>query len=348
MNAPSVLSLLSDLIQIPSTSEHEQDVAHFLDDRLTQLGYTVERLPIANGSTRENIYAYLGSKRKTRVCLSSHMDTVPPHIPLRIEGSTVYGRGACDDKGPMAAQICALEELRADGLVGEGDIGLLFVVGEEKGGPGMIAANDQGLSFEGVIFGEPTEGKLVVGHKGLLVFELIGEGKACHSGYPHHGVSANAALVAALNDFLAIKFPESSLLGPSTFNIGKIEGGVTYNIVPATSTALCAIRVATDMVGIKKIVSDTVSHHENVRFELKFEYPETLLDHDVEGFKTAPVSYGTDVPRFKGNHKKYLYGPGSILVAHGEKEQIEISELLEGIEAYKKLAMHLLKSDAIA
>lgn len=178
MNKPPVLSLLCDLIEVPSNSDHEQDVARFLDNHLTQLGYTVERLPIAEGSTRENVYAYLGSKRETRACLSAHMDTVPPHIPLRIEGSTIYGRGACDDKGPMAAQICALEELRADGLVQEGDVGLLFVVGEEKGGPGMIAANDQRLSFEGVIFGEPTEGKLVVGHKGHLVFELVAEGKA--------------------------------------------------------------------------------------------------------------------------------------------------------------------------
>ncbi|KAK1141860.1 hypothetical protein N8T08_008373 [Aspergillus melleus] len=346
MNKPPVLSLLCDLIEVPSNSDHEQDVARFLDNHLTQLGYTVERLPIAANSTRENVYAYLGSTRKTRACLSAHMDTVPPHIPLRIEGSTIYGRGACDDKGPMAAQIMALEELRVDGLVKEGDVGLLFVVGEEKGGPGMIAANDQGLSFEGVVFGEPTEGKLVVGHKGHLVFELIAEGKACHSGYPHHGVNANTALVAALNDFLSTEFPESSLLGPSTLNIGKIEGGVSYNIVPATSTALCAVRVATDMPGIKKIVADVASRHPNVRLEFKFEYPETLLDHDVEGFETAPVSYGTDVPRFKGNHKKYLYGPGSILVAHGEREQIELSELLEGVQQYKKLTLHLLKGDA--
>ncbi|KAL4894709.1 hypothetical protein BDV59DRAFT_163241 [Aspergillus ambiguus] len=337
-----VVSLLCDLIQVQSTSEYEQEIALFLDKYLTGLGYTVERIPIAEGSTRENVYAYLGSQRKTRACLTSHMDTVPPHIPLRVDGSTIYGRGACDDKGPMAAQICALEELRTEGRVKEGDVALLFVVGEEKGGPGMIAANNHDLSFDGVIFGEPTEGRLVVGHKGHLVFELIGEGKACHSGYPQHGVNANIALVEALNDFLNTKFPDSSLLGPSTFNIGKLEGGVSYNIVPAASKALCAVRVATDMPGIKKIVADTAAKHPNVRLEFKFEYPETLLDYDVEGFETAPVSYGTDVPRFKGGHKKYLYGPGSILVAHGENEQIEVSELLEGVQKYKALALHVL------
>ncbi|KAF5858340.1 hypothetical protein ETB97_004576 [Aspergillus alliaceus] len=339
----TVISLLTSLIQTTSTSEHEQEIARFLDTHLTNLGYTVERLPIAKDSTRENVYAYLGTQRKTRVCLTSHMDTVPPYIPLRIEGSTIYGRGACDDKGPMAAQICALEQLRAEGVASEGDVGLLFVVGEEKGGPGMLAANNQELSFEGVIFAEPTEGKLVTGHKGHLVFEVIGEGKACHSGYPQRGVNANIALVEALNDLTKTELPSSSLLGPSTFNIGKIEGGVSYNVVPETSKALCAVRVATDMDGIKKIVSGTVGRHTNVRLEFKFEYPETLLDHDVEGFETAPVSYGTDVPRLKGDHKKYLYGPGSILVAHGDNEQIEIGELVEGVRAYKKLVKHLLK-----
>ncbi|KAE8168205.1 hypothetical protein BDV40DRAFT_251511 [Aspergillus tamarii] len=344
MATDTVVSLLSSLMQTQSTSDHEQEIAHFLDDHLTNLGYTVERLPIAEDSTRENVYAYLGTQRKTRVCLTSHLDTVPPYIPLRIEGSTIYGRGACDDKGPMAAQICALEELRAEGSVREGDVGLLFVVGEEKGGPGMIAANNQDLSFKGVIFGEPTEGKLVIGHKGHLIFELIGEGKACHSGYPQHGVNANVALIETLSDLVKAEFPGSSLLGPSTFNVGKIEGGLTYNIIPETSKALCAVRVATDMAGIKRIVSDTVARHANVRLEFKFEYPETLLDHDVEGFETAPVSYGTDVPRFKGNHKKYLYGPGSILVAHGDNEKIEIDELVESVQAYKKLTMHALNS----
>jgi acetylornithine deacetylase/succinyl-diaminopimelate desuccinylase-like protein len=178
MDTNHTATLLFDLMKINSTSEHEQEIAPFLDTYLTNLGYTVERLPIAKDSTRENVYAYLGSQRKTRICLTSHMDTVPPYIPLRIEGSTIHGRGACDDKGPMAAQISALEQLRAEGLVKEGDVSLLFVVGEEKGGPGMLAANDQNLGFEGVIFGEPTEGKLATGHKGHLVFEVIGEGKA--------------------------------------------------------------------------------------------------------------------------------------------------------------------------
>lgn len=193
-----VVSLLQSLIQVPSTSDHEQDIARWLDNHLSTLGYTVERLSIAPGSTRENVYAYLGSSRRVRACLTAHMDTVPPHIPLRVEGSTIYGRGACDDRGPMAAQICALEELRAEGAVREGEVGLLFVVGEEKGGPGMIAANDHDLKFEGVVFGEPTEGKLVVGHKGHLVFELVGEGKAWYVCSDALSAEANGAVIPGI------------------------------------------------------------------------------------------------------------------------------------------------------
>ena len=96
-------------------------------------------------------------------------------------------------------------------------------------------------------------------------------------------MNANIALIETLNDLVRTEFPGSSLLGPSTFNIGKIEGGMSYNIVPETSKALCAVRVATDMARIKQIVSDTVARHANVRLEFKFEYPDTLLDHDVEG-----------------------------------------------------------------
>lgn len=174
---PSI-GLLESLINIDSTSERELEVGIFLEKSLRELGYTVERIAIAPGSSRHNVYAYLGEQRKTRVLLSSHMDTVPPHIPFSIDGDVIRGRGACDDFGPLVAQLYAVEELRAEGKLKAGDISFLFVVGEEKGGPGMLAANDMGLTWEAAIFGEPTEGKLGKGHKGNLVFELAAQGKA--------------------------------------------------------------------------------------------------------------------------------------------------------------------------
>jgi acetylornithine deacetylase len=174
-----VVDLLKSLMAIVSTSGFEQDIGLFLESRFQLLGYTVERIPIALDPTRHNVYAYLGTSRETRILLTAHMDTVSPHIRMTMEGDTIRGRGSCDDLGPLAAQIVAAEELRKEGeLQAEGDIGLLFVVGEENGGHGMIAANDMGITWESGIFAEPTESRLAKGHKGQIAFEVIAKGIA--------------------------------------------------------------------------------------------------------------------------------------------------------------------------
>ncbi|KXH25695.1 hypothetical protein CSAL01_03668 [Colletotrichum salicis] len=340
------VDLLKSLMSIVSTSELEESIGVFLEQRLHSLGYTVERIPISPNSSRHNVYAYLGSSRKTRVLLTAHMDTVPPHIPLTIDGDIIRGRGSSDDLGPLAAQILATEELRKEGKVQkEGDIALLFVVGEENGGHGMIAANDMGLKWESGIFAEPTEGKLAKGHKGQVAFEVIANGIACHSGYPHLGKSATSALLAVLNDLSAATWPESELLGPSTFNIGIIEGGEKHNIVAPSAKALCEVRMVSDLPGIKTKVAEIVSRHPDMELKFVFEYPEALLQWEIDGFEAAPVAFGTDVPRLKAEYcdNRVLYGPGSILVAHGPDEFIRVPELIESIEGYKKLVLHFLK-----
>lgn len=283
-----VVKLLKELMEIPSISEEEHEIGVFLADYLKALGYTVELIPISPGSDRCNVYAYLGEARKARTLLTSHMDTVPPHIPLSVKGDIIYGRGACDDKGPLAAQIVALEELRAEGTVKEGDSSLLFVVGEEKGGPGMLAANDMNLTWEAVIFGEPTEGKLATGHKGHFVFELFAKGQPCHSGYPEQGKSAVGMLTALVEELKALQLPTSELLGPTTFNCGKINGGVAYNVLAADAYALCGIRVAANLPGIEEKVAQVVSKYPDVTLKKSFGYPETLLDYELEG-KTLPL-----------------------------------------------------------
>ncbi|KAI0178420.1 hypothetical protein BJ166DRAFT_50599 [Pestalotiopsis sp. NC0098] len=336
------VKLLQSLIEIDSTSEQELEIGLFLAKHLERLGYTVERIPISPGSTRHNVYAYLGKQRKARLLVTSHMDTVPPHIPFSIEGDIIRGRGACDDLGPLVSQLAAIEELRAEGKIKEGDVSFLYVVGEEKGGPGMITANDMGLEWEAGLFGEPTEGKLAKGHKGHVVFEISSQGKPCHSGYPDRGSNAIPALLKALLDLEKVTWPSSDILGPSTLNMGKIEGGEGYNILAGSAKALCGIRVATDAPQIKRLVTETIERHPGVEVKFLFEYNETFLDWEIEGFESAPVSYGTDIPRLRGSHKKVLYGPGSILVAHGKDEHIKVSELIESIAKNKILALKLL------
>lgn len=173
-----VVTLLKSLMSIPSTSDNEHDIGQLLASHLKDLNYTVELIPIAPNSPRNNVYAYRGSSRKTRILVTAHMDTVPPHIPITIDGDIIRGRGSSDDLGPLAAQVMAVEELTRDGSLKDGDVGLLFVVGEENGGHGMVAANDMDLYWESGIFAEPTQSKLAKGHKGQIAFNLIANGVA--------------------------------------------------------------------------------------------------------------------------------------------------------------------------
>lgn len=355
MDHPATQLLLS-LMSIVSTSELEHDIGVFLQDHLQKLDYTVERVPISPGSSRHNIYAHLGATRQTRVLVTAHMDTVPPHIPPVVDrdNKIIRGRGSSDDLGPLAAQISALQELRASSEIKEGDVGLLFVVGEENGGHGMLAVNDwlsQGLSWEAGVFAEPTQSKLAKGHKGQLAFEIVATGMACHSGYPHLGKSAITALLAVLNDLSATNWGESDLLGKATFNIGRIEGGEKHNIVAPSAKALCEVRMVADLEGIKAKVAEIVGGHadEGVRLAWVFEYPEALLEWEgIEGFdagEAAPVAFGTDIPRLRPEMcgRRVLYGPGSILVAHGPDEFIEVEELVASVQGYKRLVRHFLK-----
>lgn len=342
MSDTPVISLLAQLMQIPSTTNDEHVIGLFLEQHLQSLGYTVERVPISADSPRCNVYAYLGSKSRTRVCLTAHMDTVPPHIPLHATPTAIYGRGACDDKGPLAAQIMAMEQLRSEGLVQPGDVSLLFVVGEEKGGVGMLAANAMDLAWEAVIFAEPTEGKLAIGHKGHYVFELTSEGVPAHSGYPDRGRSAVSVMTTILAELEQLELPSSEAIGASTFHCGQIAGGAGYNILAAECIALCSIRVASGLPQIERLVEETVSKYDHAYLETKIKYPEFYLDHDIPGLDTTSVAFGTDAPRLKGDHKKYLYGPGSIRVAHGPDEHIGITELVESIDVYKRIVTRCL------
>ncbi|KAH7384196.1 hypothetical protein DE146DRAFT_759986 [Phaeosphaeria sp. MPI-PUGE-AT-0046c] len=342
----AVVDLLKSLMGMISTSEHEHDIGVFLEKHLQSLGYTVERTPISPESTRHNVYAYLGSSRHTRVLLTAHMDTVPPHIPLTIDEDVIRGRGACDDLGPLAAQIIAAEELRREGgIKDEGDLSLLFVVGEENGGHGMVAVNDMELHWESGIFAEPTESKLAKGHKGQVAFEVIASGIACHSGYPHLGKSATSTLLSVLNDLSATTWPHSDLLGASTFNIGTLSGGSRHNILAPSAKALCEVRMTSDLPGIKAKITSIVSKHADVQINWVFEYPEYLLDWEIEGFEAAPVAFGTDVPRLRKEMcgKRVLYGPGSILVAHGMDEYVQVGELVDSIDGYKRLVRYFLE-----
>lgn len=291
-----LFSLHRSLMEIDSTSGREHDVAIWLESYLTAHNFTVEKQavepfpnhPPTKTPQRYNILAYPGLKRKTRVLLSSHVDTVPPYIPYSIRnGNEIWGRGSVDDKACVAAQIIAvLELLSSDSINAEGDVSLLFVVGEEISGDGMRAANALNLSWESVIFGEPTELKLVSGHKGVVTFFVKARGKSGHSGYPWLGENANSLLIPALFALENMDLPSSEKYGNSTLNLGRIEGGVAANVIAEEARADILIRVAEGSAEqTKQIVNKTIKRVDE-RLEIRYAtagYGPVNINTDIEG-----------------------------------------------------------------
>lgn len=338
----SLLKLHRSLVDIESISGNEHDVAQYLAKYLKYAGLTVELQPVAEN--RHNVYAYFGKQRHTSVVVTSHIDTVPPFIPYSVDGSKIRGRGTCDAKGSVVTQIIAFLDLLNRGELKEGEVSLLFVVGEENTGIGMKTASlDLGVNWDYAIFGEPTENKLGVGHKGIMLFDVEVFGKAAHSGYPHLGVSATEILIPILSRLQNARFPQSELLGPTTVNVGKIDAGVAANVVPAHAKATIAIRVADDFDEVTRIVHAIIDDVDHVA-PLKYLGSEPqYLDYKVNGFESIILAYTTDVPNLSLPLKRrYLYGPGTIHVAHGDDEHVENQDLIDAVDGYKRLIKHVL------
>lgn len=338
-----LLTFHKNLVTIPSVSYNEIAVAKYLGAYLKALNLTVEYQKV--GKKRYNVYAYAGKTRNNTVLLTSHIDTVPPYIPYRREGTRIYGRGSTDAKASVALQVHAYAQMAAAGRLQEGDVALLYVVGEEVDGQGMeVASSSLGASWDSAIFGEPTELKLGVGHKGAYVVNVYVNGTAAHSGYPELGVSATEALIPLLAQMLEAPLPTSDLLGNSTLNIGRIDAGVAANVIPAYAEALCFVRVAADLEAVHKTFTEILDGHDHVTYDVTNKVEPQYLDYDVPGFQSIVLAYATDIPHMHLDlQKRYLYGPGTIFVAHGANEYVEISSLYAAVEGYKKLIEYCLE-----
>ncbi|GMF14830.1 unnamed protein product [[Candida] boidinii] len=354
LDSDGLFSLHKQLIQISSISGNERNISLLLGDYLTNMGLTVEY--IQSGS-RFNLYAYLGKTRDTKVMLTSHIDTVPPFIGYYLKEDEIHGRGSCDAKGSVVAQIVAFKQMVANKTIKEGDVSLLYVVDEEKGGTGMrdvdsiIEAN-----WDTVIFGEPTTNKLAVGHKGVYYFELKTTGIAGHSGYPEYFVNANSHMIEFMYALINADWPTDELLGPTTVNIGLYKGGVADNVISPESTATVIMRISVEAEIIKDIVDNVISKIskklglKDSEFPLEFKLigsaDPTFLDYEVPGFETYIASYFTDIPNLtQRGFKRYLYGPGSILVAHGANEFVKVDDLINAVEGYKNLTIYALENN---
>jgi acetylornithine deacetylase len=286
----SLLNLHKALIEHESITGNENAVGKWLMAYLKDQNFTVEAQEVtpatsAGEDARHNILAYVGKTRKTKTLISSHIDTVPPFWPYERRGDEIWGRGSVDAKASVATQIKAVEELLEAGAIGEGDVALLFVVGEETGGDGMLKANDLGLEWDTVIFGEPTELKLASGHKGIIGASIKATGKAGHSGYPELGKNANSLLIPVLNALLNAYFPWSEKYGNTTLNIGKIEGGVAANVIAEEASAQISIRIAEGSPAVvTKIILDTIHKAgEILDVTISQGYGPVYIDSDVKG-----------------------------------------------------------------
>jgi acetylornithine deacetylase len=228
MDPVDALSLARQLIDIESTTGNEGEVAAWLASFLRGRGYSVLEQPLEaiTGKPRINVIAAAG---EPEVVFSTHFDCVPPFFPSRVEHGKLYGRGACDAKGILAAQVAAAERLRARG---ETRVGLVFVGGEERGSDGAKAANRIASKARFLINGEPTDLRLGAATRGAFRVRLTARGKAAHSGYPELGESAIEKLIDCLVSLRGAGWPSDPLLGTTHYTIGLINGGVAPNVIP--------------------------------------------------------------------------------------------------------------------
>lgn len=385
-----LLSLHRQLVSIPSISGDENAVGNFLVDYLTARGYYADLQPVAArdgtppNKQRFNVLAWKGGRiPSAKVVVSSHIDVVPPHIPYSISPgeitpeSMIKGRGSVDAKGSVASMIVALEQLHASReIANQGDVMLLFVVGEEVAGDGMATFSDslsrmeEPPKFDAVIFGEPTENKLACGHKGGLFCDITARGVPGHSGYPWLGKSANELMVRALAKILDADLGSSELFGNTTFNIGRFDGGVAANVIPEKAVVKFAGRVAIGPEDkgheiVTKKIQRILDEVDDEAFDMDCTHGYGSVECNCEvdgmfpkryllmgaftnpprrtGFEKITVNYGTDIPNLAGDHTRYLYGPGNILVAHGARENLTVADLEEAVEGYQKLIVHALK-----
>lgn len=334
--AAPLVELARNLIDVDSTSGREAAVTTWLARCLRDRGYRVTEQPVVGD--RVNVLAVVGAA-EPEVVYSTHVDCVPPFFPSRIEDGVLYGRGACDAKGILAAQITALDRLRE---AGETRVGLLAVVGEEDGSPGARAANRLSNRSRYLINGEPTDNRLATATKGVYRVRLSAAGRAAHSAYPELGESAVEKLLDALLALRTLDLPTDPVLGATTYTVGLLAGGVAPNVVPPTAEADVNFRTVGPAADLRARLDGLPGP---VAVEKVVTVPPVKLT-TVPGFDTGVFSFTTDIPLLAAWGEPLLLGPGSIHAAHTADEHVVLDELARAVDLYEQLARDLLAGAA--
>ena len=335
MDPVSLVDLARSLVDIDSTTGREGEAGRWLSKYLSQIGYTVTEQSV--DEYRFNIIATAGESIGTpSIVFSTHVDCVPPFFPSRIEGDRLHGRGACDAKGIIAAQVAAADRLRR---AGESRVGLLFVVGEERGSDGARMANEAANgSSKFLIDGEPTDNRLGLATRGILRLKLRTTGRAAHSSFPELGESAIDKLIDALVALRTIEFPSDPVLGTTHYTVGLIAGGVAPNVVSPSAEAEVMFRTVSEGDAIRRAMG---ALERSVQVEHILEVPPVRLA-TVPGFDTAIFPYTTDIPFLAKWGEPLLFGPGSIHRAHTADEFVSLAELSAAVDHYVAIATQLL------
>jgi acetylornithine deacetylase len=331
----SLFSLTRALIDIPSVTGEEGKLARYLAEELPARGFAVHLQEVA--PDRFNVFAHHGEP--VIVVLCTHLDTVPPHIPSSEDRDHIYGRGACDAKGILAAMVTAAEMLPPH----EADkVGLLFVAGEEVDSVGARRANELSVGSRHIIVGEPTENRLASGHKGALEFVIRAEGTAAHSAYPHRGDSAVLRLLEALEPIRHADWGRDTTLGDATVNIGTLAGGVAGNVVPPTAEARVFVRLVEPSIHALRTLDGIVAGDPLLTYEIVTRSEPVRCFLPV-GAEASPMAFGSDIPALTTFGEPLMLGPGSIHDAHTEGEKVEKRQLTEGVRLYLDLVGKLLE-----
>ncbi len=339
MNA---IELTRQLVDIESISGNEAAVGDFLFRELCRLGYQTRKMPVEGD--RANVYALSPEQPHPNVVFSTHMDTVPPFILSSEDATRIYGRGSCDAKGIIAAQIAAAERLRGQGIY----VGLLFLVGEERDSLGAQVANEYAAreaashpqhKCKYLVNGEPTENRIALASKGTLRVEVNASGRMAHSAYPELGESAIDKLIASLSRLRAMPLPSDPEIGPCTLNIGLIEGGRAPNVIPDYAHADLLYRLVGPSRDLRRQILETAGDQVSTTFPLELPF---LRLRTIDGLPSMIAAFTTDIPKLTNWGEPLLIGPGSIHVAHTEGEFIDKQQLLGAIDLYCAIAKQLI------
>jgi len=322
----SVIKLARDLLNIPSPSGDEKELGLFLVRRLRK-NFKVKTQTVGNS------FNVIATKGTPNIVLNIHFDTVPGSLKVREDKNWLYGRGACDAKGPLAAMVVAGEIAVEQGV---NNFGLVFNVNEETDFSGVREVIKE-IRPKRVIVGEPTDFNAVIGQKGLIGFKIKSNGISAHGATPEKGKSAILDLIKKLDRVSKLKFPVNPPLGNCTVNIGKISGGSAVNVVPESAEAIVEIRTSVKNKVVLDCVQESIG---NIDLLYSFDPVITRDNSWIKQVskKTEAVPYFTEMYFWsKAGADAVVFGPGSSKYAHSKRERIRKGDLVEGVKKYLML-----------